>query len=63
MSGPSYIDRCAEPLGHGRAIMRVDVVADGELVESHTEGSPAPIDTVRAHEERVNLAPTTGGRS
>ncbi len=42
----------AEPLGNGRAIMRVDTVVDGVLVESDTSGSPAPIETVRAHEER-----------
>lgn len=51
----SYISYYAEPLGHGRAIMRVDVVVDGELVESHTSGSPAPIETVRKHERTVQL--------
>lgn len=53
--GPSYIDYYPEPLGHGRAIMRRDVVFDGVLVESGTDGSPAPVDTVRAHAHRVTL--------
>lgn len=51
----SYIAYYAESLGHGRAIMRVDTVFDGQLVESHEDGSPAPIETVRAHERRVRL--------
>ncbi len=51
----SYIHYYAEPLGNGRAVMRVDVVADGDLVESHTDGSPAPIETVRAYERKVRL--------
>lgn len=55
MEHQSYIHYYAEALGHGRAIMRVDVVFDGELVDSHTSGSPAPIDTVRAHERLTPL--------
>lgn len=51
----SYIHRYAESLGHGRAIMRCDTVIDGVLVESHVEGSPAPLKTVQAHEEKVML--------
>jgi len=35
--------------------MRVDVVIDGVLVDSHTEGSPAPIDTVRKYESKHEL--------
>lgn len=46
----SFIHHYAESLGNGRAIMRVDVVFDGKLVDSHTEGSPAPMETVRQHE-------------
>lgn len=55
--GRSYIHRYAETLGNGRGIMRVDVVIDGKLVNelSGTEGSPAPLETVRKHEERVSL--------
>ena len=57
MTGPSYIHRYPDPLPGGRAIMRVDVVIDGELVNelSHLEGSPAPFATVKAHEERIAL--------
>jgi hypothetical protein len=51
----SYIARYAEALGHGRAIMRVDVVIDGRLVQSWLDGSPAPIATVKAHESRLAL--------
>lgn len=51
----SYIAHYAEALGHGRAIMRVDVVIEGKLDHSYTEGSPAPIDTVRAYERRVTF--------
>ena len=51
----SYISYYAEALGHGRAILRCDVVIDGELVESHTVGSPAPIESVRAAERTANL--------
>lgn len=53
--GQSYISHYAEPLGNGRAIMRVDIVIDGQLVDSHTEGSPAPIETVRRHESTTQL--------
>ena len=55
----SYIAYEAESLGHGRAILRCDVVFDGALVESHTVGSPAPIDTVRKAERKTTL----GGKS
>ena len=51
----SYIEWYAEPLSHGRAIMRVDVVADGKLLMSYTDGSPARMETVLAHEHRVTL--------
>ena len=34
MTGPSYMAWYAEPLGHGRAIMRVNVVVDGKLLMS-----------------------------
>jgi hypothetical protein len=56
MSGPSYIDHYAEALGHGRGIMRVDVVIDGRLVDTHTEGSPAPLATVQAAAHRCTLS-------
>jgi hypothetical protein len=56
----NYIHYYAEPLGHGRAIMRVDVVFHGELVESHTTGSPAPLETVRKHERKTNLTKKEG---
>jgi hypothetical protein len=52
---PSYIHYYPERLGHGRAILRVDVVVEGELVESHTSGSPAPYETVAAAERRTEL--------
>jgi hypothetical protein len=45
----------AESLGHGRAILRCDVVIDGELEDSHTVGSPAPVDTVRKQERTTPL--------
>lgn len=51
----SYVAYYAESLGHGRAIMRVDIVHDGELVQSYTDGSPAPIETVRKYEHVVQL--------
>lgn len=53
----SYIHRYAEPCGKGRGIMRVDVVVDDRLISelSGTEGSPAPFETVKAHEEKVML--------
>jgi hypothetical protein len=51
----SFIAWYAEPLGHGRAVMRADVVAGGALVMSWTDGSPAPLATVRAHEHRTAL--------
>jgi hypothetical protein len=50
----------AESLGNGRAIMRVDVVRDGVLVDSRTDGSPAPIETVRKC-ERVRSFAVAGG--
>jgi hypothetical protein len=52
MTDNNYIHRYAENLGHGRGIMRVDIVVHGKLVNSHLEGSPAPIETVRAHESK-----------
>lgn len=55
MSGRSEIVYYAEPLGDGRAVMRVDTVLEGVLEETHLDGSPAPIETVRAHERRVRL--------
>lgn len=51
----SYIAYFVEPLGNGRAVMRVDIVVDGVLVDSHLEGSPAPIETVRRYERKVTL--------
>lgn len=45
----------AEPLGHGRGIMRCDVVWQGELISSELDGSPAPLATVQAHERRVSI--------
>lgn len=51
----SYIAYYAEPLGHGRAIMRCDLVVDGQLADSYTVGSPAPLETVRKHERRTPL--------
>ena len=56
----NYIHYYAEPLGHGRAIMRVDVVFHGQLVDSHTSGSPAPLETVRKHERKTNLTKKEG---
>lgn len=55
MVGPSYIHRYAESLGHGRAIMRVDLVINGVLIESNVEGSPAPIETIQRYERKVAL--------
>lgn len=51
----SYIRYYAESLGNGRAIMRVDTVVDGKLIDSHTSGSPAPIETVRRYEAKYQL--------
>jgi len=51
----SYISYYAESLGHGRAIMRVDIVVEGRLVQSYLSGSPAPMASVKAHEHRVPL--------
>lgn len=50
MTAPSFIRSYAEPLGDGRAVMRVDVIVDGALDHSYLDGSPAPIDTVRQYE-------------
>lgn len=57
MSGPSYIRYHAVDLGFGRAVMRREVVIDGEYVAelSGTTGSPAPIETVRQHERMVGI--------
>jgi len=55
MTGRSFIHYYAESLGHGRGILRVDVVHDDQLVESHEVGSPAPIQTVRKHERTIEL--------
>lgn len=52
----SFIHYYADPLGHGRAIMRCDIVVDGAMVQSYTVGSPAPLDTVRRYERRVPLS-------
>lgn len=53
-----YIDYYAEALGHGRAIMRCDIVDNnGDLVDSHTVGSPAPIATVQAAARRTTIGP------
>jgi hypothetical protein len=55
VSGSSYIERRAERLPRGRAVMRVDVVIEGELVDSWIEGSPAPFAVVQEHERRSPL--------
>jgi len=55
----NYIHRYAEPLPGGRAIMRVDIVHDGVLVDSHLEGSPASWATVKAHEEMIEMRSPT----
>ena len=52
----NYIHRYAELLPGGRAIMREDFVIDDELVQSYTTGSPAPMETVKKHEEFIVLA-------
>jgi hypothetical protein len=52
---PSYISRFADPLPGGRAIMRVDIVIDGVLEQSYTEGSPASLETVQRHEQTIPL--------
>jgi len=57
MAGPSYISYYAEPLPHGRAIMRCDIVVDGVLVQTYETGSPAPMASVKAAEDRVELRP------
>jgi len=51
----SYIEYTAEPLAHGRAIMRVEVVINGRVEQSYFVGSAAPIASVRAHEARHYL--------
>lgn len=55
--GTSYIHYYAESLGHGRGVLRCDVVVEGQLVNelSGVEGSPAPLETVRKHERKVVL--------
>jgi hypothetical protein len=58
VNGESYIERRAVRVGparFGRAELRVDVVIDGELVESWVEGSPAPLAVVQEHERRSPL--------
>lgn len=58
MTGPaSFVDYYAESLGHGRGVMRRDVVIEGVLVPelSGLDGSPAPLATVQRHERRVAL--------
>lgn len=53
MTNPrNLITYYAEPLPGGRAILCRDVVIDGDLVTelSGKVGSPAPAETVRAHE-------------
>lgn len=59
---PSYIEYYPEPLPGGRAVMRVDLVVDGALVESHLDGSPAPWASVERHARRVPLTVTAERR-
>ena len=49
----TIIERVAEPLGGGRAQLMETVFVNGVkvLALSHKVGSPAPIATVRQHEE------------
>jgi hypothetical protein len=51
----NFIDYSAESLGNGRAVLRRDVVVHNTLVESYTVGSPAPIESVREAETRIDL--------
>jgi hypothetical protein len=55
----NFIEYYAEPLGNGRAIMRCDIVVEDKLLLSYTVGSPAPETTVRQHEQKISLRPTT----
>lgn len=55
LAGRSFVEYTAEPLAHGRAIMRCEVVIDGEVVQSYLTGSPAPAAVVREHERRYFL--------
>jgi hypothetical protein len=49
-----------EPLGSGRGIMRVDIVQDGTIVDTHESGSPAPMATLEryAHTHRSSFTHT-----
>lgn len=51
----SYIAYHAEGLGHGRGVLRRDVVLDGRVLSSERVGSPGPLAAVRQHERRVKL--------
>lgn len=55
MSRPAIIERLAEPLAGGRAVLRETLFADGEQVYSHLSGSPAPADVVRRYEETLTF--------
>lgn len=55
MNTRSFVEYAAEPLAHGRAIMRCEIVINGVVEQSYLVGSPAPIETVRKHESRHYL--------
>jgi hypothetical protein len=58
MPKESYIVYYAERLPNGprgRGILYCDVVFDGELVDSHEVGSPAPYATVKRAERKRML--------
>lgn len=50
-----YIAYEAEPLPHGRGVLRRDLVLDGRVLSSERTGSPAPLEAVKAHERKVVL--------
>lgn len=53
----TIIERIAEPVSGGRSILRETLFADGEQQYSVLRGSPAPTETVKAHEEVVLIDP------
>jgi hypothetical protein len=52
----------SEALGDGRAVLRRDVVIEGEVIESTTIGSPAPLGVVQQREADVDLDALVKGR-
>lgn len=52
---PSYIARYAERVKDGYSVLREDIVIGGQLETSIVRGSPAPTETVRRYEERIDL--------